>query len=100
VFILLPPLAAKKIADRHFGIGGDQILLLRKATLPTCDVVMAVYNNDGSRAEMCGNGVRCAAKYWYDRVLKRDITKRSIRFETLAGTVISAPCEVEPEVSY
>lgn len=56
--------AAIKLSDRHFGIGGDGIILIKKGT--KADFEMVMYNPDGSRAEMCGNAIRCVAKYVYD----------------------------------
>lgn len=56
--------AARVLSDRHFGIGGDGIILIKKGR--TADFEMVMYNPDGSRAEMCGNAIRCVAKYVYD----------------------------------
>ena len=55
---------AVKLSDRHFGIGGDGIILIEKGR--KADFEMVMYNPDGSRAEMCGNAIRCVAKYVYD----------------------------------
>lgn len=55
---------AVKLSDRHFGIGGDGIILIKKGT--KADFEMVMYNPDGTRAEMCGNAIRCVAKYVYD----------------------------------
>ena len=55
---------AVKLSDRHFGVGGDGIILIKKGTV--ADFEMVMYNADGSRAEMCGNAIRCVAKYVYD----------------------------------
>jgi diaminopimelate epimerase len=59
-----PAALARKVADRHFGVGGDGLILI----LPSdkADVRMRMFNADGSEAEMCGNGVRCVAKYAFD----------------------------------
>lgn len=57
--------AAIKLSDRHFGIGGDGIILIKKGG--KADFEMVMYNPDGSRAEMCGNAIRCVAKYVYDK---------------------------------
>lgn len=79
---------AAKLCDRHFGIGGDGLLLV----LPSdkADFRMRIINSDGSEAEMCGNGIRCFAKYLFDRHLAGE----SISVDTLAGVktvaVISA----------
>ena len=55
---------AIKLSDRHFGIGGDGLILIKKGT--AADFEMVMYNADGSRGAMCGNGIRCVAKYVYD----------------------------------
>lgn len=64
-----PSAVARRVADRHFGIGGDGLILI----LPSdqADVRMRMFNADGSEAEMCGNGVRCVAKYAYDHGLTK-----------------------------
>ncbi len=56
--------AAIKLSDRHFGIGGDGIIIIKKGT--KADFEMVMYNADGSRGQMCGNGIRCVGKYVYD----------------------------------
>lgn len=58
------PDIVKRLSDRHFGIGGDGIIFINPSD--AADFEMEMYNGDGSRAEMCGNGVRCVAKYVYD----------------------------------
>lgn len=55
---------AQFVSDRHFGIGGDGMIIIKKSDI--ADFEMVMYNADGSRAEMCGNGIRCVAKYVYD----------------------------------
>lgn len=64
----------RHISDRHFGIGGDGVIFINPSA--EADFVMEMYNADGSRAEMCGNGIRCVAKYVYDKGLtdKTDIS--------------------------
>ncbi len=59
--------AAIQLSDRHFGIGGDGIILIKKGKL--ADFEMVMYNPDGTRGAMCGNGIRCVAKYCYDNGL-------------------------------
>lgn len=59
--------AAIFLSDRHFGVGGDGIILIKKGT--KADFEMVMYNADGSRGAMCGNGIRCVAKYVYDNKL-------------------------------
>ncbi len=74
---------AKKIADRHFGIGCDQILVIENSEI--ADFGMSIYNNDGGKVEMCGNGIRCLARY----VCERGMTeKKQIKVETLGGIVV------------
>ncbi|MDY5540559.1 MAG: diaminopimelate epimerase [Lachnospiraceae bacterium] len=75
-----PERTAIYVSDRHFGIGSDGLILIRPSD--KADFEMAMYNADGSRAEMCGNGIRCVAKYVYDYGLT---DKRQISVETLAG---------------
>lgn len=62
--------AAKKLSDRHFSIGGDGLILIKKGTI--ADYEMVMYNSDGSRGAMCGNGIRCVAKYLYDHGYAKD----------------------------
>lgn len=75
-----PSEVAKKVSDRHFGIGSDGLILIKPSEV--ADFRMDMYNADGSQAEMCGNGIRCVAKYVYDYGLT---DKASISIETLAG---------------
>lgn len=71
------PDLVRKISDRHFGIGGDGAIFINPSS--EADFEMEMYNADGSRAEMCGNGIRCVAKYVYDYGLtdKTDISVTS-----------------------
>jgi diaminopimelate epimerase len=71
---------ARKISDRHFGIGSDGLILIKPSD--RADFTMEMYNSDGSRSGMCGNGIRCVAKYVYDYGLT---DKEQIRIETGAG---------------
>ncbi|MDD6213739.1 MAG: diaminopimelate epimerase [Firmicutes bacterium] len=71
---------AKKISDRHFGVGSDGLVLICPSD--KADFRMDMYNSDGTQAEMCGNAIRCVAKYAHDRGLT---DKTSISIETLAG---------------
>ena len=75
-----PGAVAQLVSDRHFGIGSDGLILIGPSKV--ADFEMAMYNADGSRGEMCGNGIRCVAKYVYDFGLT-DKTSSSV--ETLAG---------------
>jgi len=73
---------ARKISDRHFGVGSDGLILIQPPSGTGADCRMEMYNADGSRAQMCGNGIRCVAKYLYDRGMARN---PEIRIETDAG---------------
>ena len=75
-----PSEVAKYVSDRHFGIGSDGLILINPSEV--ADFEMEMYNADGSRGEMCGNGIRCVAKYVYDYGLT-DQTQISV--ETLGG---------------
>lgn len=57
----------RKMSDRHFGIGGDGVIFVNLSQ--TADFEMEMYNADGTRAEMCGNGIRCVGKFVYDKGL-------------------------------
>src|SRR5450830_1770298 len=70
----------KKICSRHFGIGADGVIIVRQSS--KADLFMDYYNSDGSLAEMCGNGIRCMAKFAYDNNL---ISKNKFIIETRAG---------------
>ena len=61
-----PPELARRISDRHFGVGSDGLILIRPTLDGRADCRMEMYNADGSRAQMCGNGIRCVAKYAYE----------------------------------
>lgn len=75
-----PAEVSKFVSDRHFGIGSDGLILISPSA--KADFRMNIYNADGSQAEMCGNGIRCVAKYVYDYGLT---DKTEISVETLAG---------------
>ncbi len=75
-----PSELAKKISDRHFGIGSDGLILICDSE--NSDFKMRMFNADGSESEMCGNGIRCVGKYVYDYRLTK---KSEIDIETLAG---------------
>lgn len=78
---------SKKYGDRRFGIGADQILLVGKPAGAGADLRMDIYNQDGSRVEMCGNGIRCFAKFVRDRGLPEGQGKDVLEVETLAGII-------------
>jgi diaminopimelate epimerase len=73
---------ARQIADRHFGVGGDGLIVIGPSE--RADARMRMYNADGSESEMCGNGIRCVAKYVYDHGICREPT---LRIETQAGVL-------------
>lgn len=75
-----PPELARRISDRHFGVGSDGLIMINPSD--KADFEMEMYNADGSRGEMCGNGIRCVAKYVYDYGLT---DKKHISVETLGG---------------
>ncbi len=68
------------VSDRHFGIGADGLILIKKSDV--ADFQMVMYNADGSQGEMCGNGIRCVGKFVYDKGLTQ---KTEVSVETLAG---------------
>lgn len=72
----------KKLSDRKFGIGFDQALILK--TSKKADFTMEIYNFDGSKVEMCGNGIRCFANYIWSRGLSK---KKVLEIETMAGII-------------
>lgn len=75
-----PSAVARFVSDRHFGIGSDGLIMIGPSE--KADFEMKMYNADGSRGEMCGNGIRCVAKYVYDYGLT---DKTNISVETLGG---------------
>ncbi|MBU8849585.1 MAG: diaminopimelate epimerase [Desulfobacterales bacterium] len=77
------PALAKKLCSRHFGIGADGIILILESL--DHDIKFRIYNSDGSQAQMCGNGIRCFAKYLYENKM---ILQKKIRVDTKAGTVV------------
>ncbi len=74
------PGTAIKVSDRHFGVGSDGLILIRPSE--KADFMMDMYNNDGSRGKMCGNGIRCVAKFVYEKGLT---DKTKLKIETLSG---------------
>ena len=85
----------KNLADRHFGIGADQVLVVEKSRSPGIDFRYRIFNADGGEVEQCGNGARCFVKFVHARGLTQ---KREIRVETLGG-VIAPRLEDDGEVS-
>ena len=77
------PEITRKLSDRHIGIGADGVILIDKPSDSNSDFKMRIFNSDGSEAEMCGNGIRCVAKFIHDKGLS---PKDKLAIETLAGT--------------
>ena len=75
-----PAAVAKFVSDRHFGIGSDGLILIRPSEIADCE--MDMYNLDGSQGAMCGNGIRCVAKYVYDHGI---VDKTSLSIATRSG---------------
>ena len=75
-----PAALSRRLSDRHFGIGSDGLILIRPTE--NGDAMMDLYNADGSRAMMCGNGIRCVGRYVYERGIAK---KETLRIDTLSG---------------
>ena len=82
--VVLTPQLARHIADRHFGIGCDQILLVERPQVAGADFRYRIWNADGGEVEQCGNGARCLARFVRDRRLT---AKDEIRVETKSGLI-------------
>ncbi len=82
------PSLSRKMSDRHFGIGGDGLILIQESDV--ADLKMSMFNADGSVGEMCGNGIRCFAKYAIERGIV-DTSTQSMDVETLAGVRTVVP---------
>jgi len=91
----LSPEQIRKLSDRHFGVGADQVLVVEKAGKPGFDFRYRIFNADGGEVEQCGNGARCFVKFVHTRGLT---AKREIRVETLGGA-IAPRLEDDGEVS-
>ena len=85
----------RQLADRHFGVGCDQILVVEKTDKPGADFRYRIFNADGGEVEQCGNGARCFVKFVHAKGLTQ---KREIRVETLGG-LISPRLEPDGEVN-
>jgi len=83
--VALDAQTVRRIADRHFGVGCDQILLIERPRTPGTDFYYRIYNADGEEAQHCGNGARCFLRYVHDKGLTE---KTQIRVETLAGVIV------------
>jgi diaminopimelate epimerase len=85
----------RRLADRHYGVGCDQVLVVEKARDPENDFGYRIFNADGGEVEQCGNGARCFVKYVHAKKLTR---KRKIRVETPGGVIVPQ-LEADGEVS-
>jgi diaminopimelate epimerase len=91
----MSPQRARRIADRHFGVGCDQILLVERSQRSDADFRYRIWNSDGGEVEQCGNGARCFVRFVHDKGLTK---KTEIRVETLSG-VIAPRLESDGQVS-
>lgn len=82
--VSLSPEQLVYLADRHFGVGCDQILLVEKTAQPGIDFRYRIFNADGGEVEQCGNGARCFVRFVHDQGLT---DKRQIKVETLKGII-------------
>src|ERR1700756_1711626 len=82
--VALSPERIRALADRHFGVGFDQLLLVEKPASPENDFRYRIWNGDGGEVEQCGNGARCSARFVLDTGLT---AKREIRVETAGGVI-------------
>ena len=80
----LTPARVRAIADRHFGVGCDQLLVVEPASRPEVDFRYRIFNADGGEVEQCGNGARCFVRFVHD---KRLTERREIRVETKSGLI-------------
>src|SRR6202035_5972036 len=95
-----PAALSRRLADRRFGIGGDGLIML--APSKSADVRMEMYNADGSRGEMCGNGIRCVARLHYERssgrrnpiVVDTDCGPKTITLKVENGHAIAATVDM------
>lgn len=83
--VSLTPEQIRFLADRHFGVGCDQLLLVEKPTVADADFRYRIFNADGGEVEQCGNGARCFVRFVHDQQLT---TKREIRVETARGIIL------------
>ena len=103
-----PVAVARVVADRHFGVGGDGMILILPPSSPAvmADVRMRMFNVSGEEGEMCGNGVRCVAKYAYDHGLSKNNPLRvetgrgvlSIALDVVAGKVEKATVDMDEPI--
>src|SRR5437870_12633588 len=84
--IKITPQLAKRLADRHFGVGCDQVLLVEKPELNDADFRYRIWNADGGEVEQCGNGARWFVRFVYDGGLTK---KNEIGVATLSGVIVA-----------
>ena len=80
----LTPARVRAIADRHFGVGCDQLLVVEATATPGVDFRYRIFNSDGGEVEQCGNGARCFVRFVHDQGLT---DQREIRVETMSGVI-------------
>jgi diaminopimelate epimerase len=83
--VALTPAQLRLLADRHFGVGADQILVVERPGTPGVDFRYRIFNADGGEVEQCGNGARCFVRFVRDKGLT---TQSEIRVETLSGIIV------------
>lgn len=83
--VLLNAKRIRMLGDRHLGIGFDQLLLIEKPHVESCDFFYRIFNQDGSEAEQCGNGVRCCAQFIWDKKLSQ---KKSLVMHSKKGITV------------
>jgi diaminopimelate epimerase len=83
--VRMTPKLARRIADRHFGVGCDQVLVVERPRRRDADFRYRIWNADGGEVEQCGNGARCFVRFVHDKGLTR---KKQIRVETLSGVIV------------
>jgi diaminopimelate epimerase len=83
--VSLDPEQVRRLADRRFGVGCDQVLIVEPPSRPDIDFRYRIFNSDGGEVEQCGNGARCFARFVLDQGLT---TKREIRVETASGVIV------------
>ncbi|HYQ95232.1 MAG TPA: diaminopimelate epimerase [Burkholderiales bacterium] len=93
--IEITPERARRIADRHLGVGCDQVLLVEKSQRGDADFRYRIWNADGGEVEQCGNGARCFVRFLHDKGLTK---KNKIRVETLSG-IIAPRLEADGQVT-
>jgi diaminopimelate epimerase len=84
--LTLAPTQLRHLADRHFGVGCDQILIVEPATRPDADFFYRIYNADGSESGQCGNGARCFARFIHDQGLS---SQPELRLQTRDGLLVA-----------